>query len=365
MYDRGLCPRSYMCFRQKNTMSEPISNLAKYNMDVSSLRDKAKTVRDASNLTALRDSLEDLHTKVSGLPQRVRDVRAKGYAFDRALDSRAQDLPARWNDGLRAQVMQQIDNETQTLRYDLPQLDFALANVQDEGAVASAQQTLAALGDKAEAANRRVKGMFDAFDDEVAKTAANLSRIERAQAKLGEASFVLRPTEVLLAAVQAKWDRENTADPNGVLFLTDLRVLFEQREEVATKKVLFITTEKKMVRKLMLDVPLPWLTRVESSSKGLFGNEDHLDLHFQTPAPLRQAHMHLDGQESDEWKVQIERAQKGAYEGDRALPIDQVWLDKLAAAPRNCPKCGGEVRQLVQRGIDRVDCEYCGSEIAW
>ena len=57
----------------------------------------------------------------------------------------------------------------------------------------------------------------------------------------------------MVRAVKALWTRdeqEDKTDPKGILFLTDQRLLFEQREEIATKKVLFVTTERKKVQEL-------------------------------------------------------------------------------------------------------------------
>ena len=55
----------------------------------------------------------------------------------------------------------------------------------------------------------------------------------------------------------ANWKKPGDKDGvGGVLFLTDQRLLFEQKEEVVTKKVLFIATEKQKVQALAWEIPV-------------------------------------------------------------------------------------------------------------
>ena len=57
-------------------------------------------------------------------------------------------------------------------------------------------------------------------------------------------------------AVKARWDQEGDNDPEGILYLTDKRLIFERKEKVATKKVLFVTVSSQMVHEVMIDQPL-------------------------------------------------------------------------------------------------------------
>jgi hypothetical protein len=35
-------------------------------------------------------------------------------------------------------------------------------------------------------------------------------------------------------------------------------------------------------------------------------------------------------------------------------------MDKVKAAPSQCPSCGGNINQVVLRGMDSLTCDYCG-----
>src|SRR5262249_49684246 len=105
--------------------------------------------------------------------------------------------------------------------------------------------------------------------------------------------------------------------PEGNLFLTDRRLLFEQKQEIVKKKVLFIATEKELVHQLLLETPLSAVTSITASKKGLLGHEDHLDLAYGG----KSAHFHINGQDSKTWQALVEKAKSGALQGERAVPM--------------------------------------------
>ena len=118
--------------------------------------------------------------------------------------------------------------------------------------------------------------MYDQFNNQVSAASRHLEEIEYLLAQLAEASFQLLPTEAGIAAVKAAWcktGKEQKGDPQGVLYLTDQRLIFEQKEEVATKKVLFVVTEKQKVQGLQLEAPVALVDKVETSKQGLLKNE--------------------------------------------------------------------------------------------
>ncbi len=178
---------------------------------------------------------------------------------------------------------------------------------------------------------------------------------------LAEAKFKLLPTEGLYAAVEAKWDRDGKDDPKGLLYLTDQRLLFEQKEDVATKKFLFIATEKEKVQQVLLDLPVAVVDEARASKKGLLGHEDHLDLALAAEAPVRAAHFHLDGQDSKLWEQLLARAKARDFDKERAVKVDQAVIAKAANAPTQCANCGAAFTKPILRGQTEITCEFCGT----
>jgi predicted RNA-binding Zn-ribbon protein involved in translation (DUF1610 family) len=91
-------------------------------------------------------------------------------------------------------------------------------------------------------------------------------------------------------------------------------------------------------------------------------NEDHIEIAFETGAPVQVAHFHI-WQDCAVWQGLINRAKTKDFEAGRAVALDQAAVDKVKSAPTQCPSCGGAITKPVLRGQDSIKCEYCGFEI--
>jgi ribosomal protein L37AE/L43A len=224
------------------------------------------------------------------------------------------------------------------------------------------ENALETFESKVSAASNSIRGMYDSFLNEVAQTKQELDRIEWMLLQLAEACFKLLPTECGIMAVKARFARDERLDkndPQGVLFLTDQRLIFEQKEEVATKKFLFIATEKEKVQNMLLEVPVALVEKVETTKKGLFKNEDHITVIFKHGAPFHSAWFHLNGQDCTLWQGLINRAGSHGFEQERTVAVDQKVVEKVRSAPTQCPNCGAPMQQQVLRGMDYIRCDYC------
>jgi len=348
----------------------PRERTAELASEIRRLEREVASLQSDVRLTRLRDEVEDLGTTASRLVERVKDVRARGYAFEKALQGDARDLERRWA-GLRRRVFKQIDRETAALERELRSVEGRMRRLAAQASRPTAAQPLLervdgavdALEEKVTSAERSIEGMYDTFKGEVDKLAGHLRRVDWMLGHLAEAKFQLLPTEAGIMAVKARWDKGSKDDPEGILYLTDQRLIFEQKQEIATKKVLFIVTEKEKVQQLLLEAPVVQIENADASKKGLLGHEDHIDITFASGAPVSSAHFHLDGQDCNKWQGLIGRAKAGDFDRDRAVPLDREAEDKARAAPSKCPNCGAPIAQPVLRGMDSLKCGYCGHVI--
>jgi len=338
---------------------------------INGCKSKIDSLQADVRLSDLRDGVEDLDTQVKGLPPCVKDLRERGYVFGKGFETRATGFIAQWN-ALRPRILIEIDRQAPILERELRRLESQLSNVQGTNpraagtAVDRLESALEGLESKVEAVEGSVRGMYDSLKSEVGAFKAKLDRVSEMLQKFSSAaaagSFRLLPTDGALMAVKATYSRDQKMekdDPQGFLFLTDQRLLFEQNQEIATKKVLFITTEKQKVQKIVFEAPLALVDQVQANKKGLFGHEDHLALTFKSGAPVYQAWLHLDGQDCNEWQAEIGRARSGDFASERAVAIDQAQVEKAKSAPTQCPNCGAPITQAVLRGMDSIACEYC------
>ena len=337
--------------------------------DMRTLQNKISSLQQSVQLTKTRDSVEDVQTSVNGMAQRILSLRTRGYVFEKDLESQAQAFVTSWAllyPNLQAQINLQSNSLVNALRpveMQMPQLASMAGNpAMGRGLLASLQSVVEGVESKVSASERAIEGMYDQFNNQVYAATKHLNEIEYLVTQLAEASFQLLPTEAGIAAVKAVWcktGKEQKEDPEGVLYLTDQRLLFEQKEEIATKKVLFVVTEKKKVQGLLLEAPVALVDKVDTSKQGMLKNEDHIELRFLSGAPLQVTHFHI-WQENAAWQALINRAKSKDFDKGRAVALDQAALDKVKAAPAQCPSCGGNITTVVLRGMDSINCEYCG-----
>ena len=139
------------------------------------------------------------------------------------------------------------------------------------GLLATLQSAVGQVESKVTAADEVIEGMFTQFNGQVSAATRHQDDIEYLLTQLAEATFQLLPTEAGIAAVKAAWcktGKEQKGDPQGVLYLTDQRVIFEQKEEIATKKVLFVVTEKQKVQGLLMQAPVALVDKYASGMDG-------------------------------------------------------------------------------------------------
>lgn len=337
--------------------------------EISSLQTKIGWLQENVRLTKARDAVEDVQTSIHGMAQRIGALRTRGYVFEKDLEIQAQSFTTAWEE-LCPNIQTQINMQSNTLmnalrpvELQMPQLSSMASNPgAARGMLTRLQSAVDQIEGQVSAAERTISGMYDKFNSQVYAASRHLDEIDSMLNQLAEATFKLLPTEAGIAAVKAVWcksGKEQKEDPEGVLFLTDQRLLFEQKEEIATKKVLFVVTEKKKVQNLLLESPVAVVDNITPSKEGLMKNEDHLDIRFGSGAPVQMAHFHI-WQEGAAWQALVNRAKTKDFDQGRAVAVDATAVEKVKSAPSQCPSCGGNINTIVLRGMDTIKCEYCG-----
>ena len=353
-------------------MTEPKTPEQQMLERIDELKGKIAVLQSDVRLGKVRDQVEDQDTKVKSLRPCIQELRARGYVFGKGFEEKAEGFTRQWN-MTRPKVVYEIERQAPGLVKELRPLEEEFTPLVGSGgrlaakpAVERLESQVELLEGKVEAVVRGLEGAFDGLKAEIGQFKAQLDEVGKMLAIFAGAaaagSFRLLPTEGAVMAVKATFSRDlkmDKDDPQGYLFLTDQRILFEQNQEIATKKVLFITTEKQKVQRLLFEAPVALVEQVQATKKGLFGHEDHLAFTFKSGAPLYQAWLHLDGQDCTAWQTQIGQACSGDLKSDRSVAIDPAEVEKVKAAPTQCPNCGAPVNQVVLRGMDSLTCEYC------
>jgi len=341
---------------------------------IQSLEYDLKRLQSSVRLSEVRDQVEDLQTIVNGLDRRLGSLRERGYPFESELEERAADFEKEWSQ-IEPELKDLIDREARGLERDLRPLEGDLSGLKTGNQLLSAlkprvekvQSQMEALEGRVEAAGRSARGMYDQFHAEVRKMTTHLDDLEWMLTELSEASFDLLATESGIRAAKAAWargEKQSKEDPQGVLYLTDQRLLFEQKEKVATKKILFIATEKEQVQELKWEVPVELIQEIKTSDAGFLKRGDYLEMRFDSRAALDAAQIRI-WQPGEIWVSLINRAQAREFDAGRAIPLDKDAVEQVENAPTKCSSCGGTINQPILRGMDSITCEYCGSVIRW
>lgn len=337
--------------------------------DISSAEMEYRNLIDKATLKSVRDRYSALETEINNLPTRVQKIRDRKYAFNKVFEEQTRSFQRQWA-VKRSAIVNQITQDSAALQNQLRPLEMrvkalSLAST-PATTVKSLRSDLSTFSSKVSAAESNVANMFDDLESEVNSVKTQLLRIEKALEYCDTASFGFLPTESVVRAVKATWTRDekkDKEDPEGILYLTDQRLVFEQRDEIATKKVLFITTERKKLQNLEFEVPVFSITSVKATRQGMLKNEDWLDLEFESGAFARSAKLHLDGQSCTEWQAQINQAKSRELDSDRAFAVDESAVAKVKSAPVICPSCGGTLSKPVLRGMETITCDFCGRVI--
>jgi hypothetical protein len=133
-----------------------------------SLESKVGDLQESVRLSQIHEEVEDLQTTISGLVQRVANLRTRGYVFEKGLENQGQSLTKSWI-SLYPNIESQINLQSSTLANDLrpiemqmPQLATAATNPgAARSMLNSIQSSVNLLEEKISATERTITGMYD------------------------------------------------------------------------------------------------------------------------------------------------------------------------------------------------------------
>lgn len=344
---------------------------------LSSAQARWQRVAGAVALGALFDQLEDVTSRVGNLGNEINNVRARGYRFGRNWEEKAAMLQSRWP-GQRQAANQMLQSQRGVLQNATNEVQRMIGQAERNfGLIDTVDSRLWALENQVNEAQRNVRGLFDSTEQEIGTLMGDIRRVRLMLDALDNASFDLLPDEHGIAVCEAQWVSDHQ-EPEGMFFLTNSRVIFEQREERVTKKVLFIATEKKLVQNMLWDAPVGAVVELEAEDKkGGFlgiGRQELLTLRFpeRTRELPSDVTLHLKGgATNEEWRTLIRQAKSGQIDADMfGAPSPQEQLAAQVEAeveapselPTNCPGCNATLPPIY-KGMKQVECGYCGTMI--
>ncbi len=316
-------------------------------------------------LTAISEEIGRIEERLSEYPVELKALQRRGFVHSRQLEERLQLLDGQWAE-ISPRLRSSLRQHRSRLKSDMANTSRQVNRAQSgqPSALSNAESAVEGLNVKIDAAERALKSQFSNVDGELYIINRNLNQAKWMMDALEASPEIrLRAGEGPLLAVESEWQRDVDEGPKGVLYITDQRLLFEQKEEIVTKKRFGIfKAESEMVHKLWLDINIGDIASAEDSEEGGFlgiGKADILELTCSGQAPISRARFHLKGQESSAWRAEIRRVQTGITAGERS---DDGETSVEYTFPTQCPNCLATL-PVPHRGANRVTCEFCGTVV--
>jgi hypothetical protein len=293
----------------------------------------------ASDVNMLNSSLDELNRRstfseilsdTQALDENIRhgmslleSAREGKYVYQKDLEDIAYGASDRWM-AIRDEVLASINEQSKIMQSRIRPLgnDLRTLNARVNNPIAalplikSTKSKVDNLLGEINQLQRSIERKYDDIESSVYRLTSRLTSIHWALKQLDEAKYKLNDHENLCMTVPARWDQEGKDDPEGILFLTDQRLIFERKEKVSKKKVLFISVEKELVHEVMIDQPIAGIKSTKAESKGLFGHQDFILVEF-SESQLGNISFHIDGQASQDWVAWIDKVRSGEIIKDR------------------------------------------------
>jgi hypothetical protein len=174
--------------------------------------------------------------------------------------------------------------------------------------------------------------------------------------RLNGASFKWSQGETPVISIPAKNMKEKV---DGVLTLTNQRLIYEETKEVVMKKVLLWATEKKTERRVLLEKPIGAVSKITIGRVGLLEGEG---LYIDFKQGQDQLVVDAYAEDANEAVRLFNHISMGQIDIELAKnkPIDEEPAEKRLIT---CPFCSAPYRDEVYRGQLTVQCKYCGTSI--
>lgn len=341
------------------------------------LTERVRQLQTQFNDLEAKAQLGGLYEAIGSIDQRLLDfpitldsLRQRGYVHSGYLESKLEALDNQW-DQVRPQVEALLQDHVQRIDREMGQVQPHMNNMQPtDSSIRLGETLLNGLSRRIEGATSAITGLYDGIYKELDKLGWEFRKLTRMMDLITKSPHIrLLKAEGPLAAVEAVWHRDGDKGPKGVLIFTDQRLLFEERDEVVTKRRLGIfKAESQMVQELHIEAQASDIHMMEAKKEGGFlgmGKDDILELTFAATAPISRARFHLQGQKSADWAALIKKVQTGEIDHDRAgLFVEALGALAEAAAsfPTSCPNCLAAVEPPA-RGVTSITCEFCGTII--
>jgi predicted nucleic acid-binding Zn-ribbon protein len=335
-----------------------------YNERVNRLSVEIAAINQQVNSATAR--VERLDSQIQSLPRRITKIRQGNYRLLANLEADQAALSRDWNriapelrttTNLKGETVRaQIQNLQRTLTYRVGSGDYNFGNLQEiESGIPELRSNLSEMHSSITSALSPLEQKFENINQDLTRAESTISLLEGA-------SFPWEEGETPILAIKAK---DLNSDLEGVITLTNLHFIFEHVKEVALKKILFVVTEKKTVREVMVQKPIGMVTDLVQGKVGFFKGSG-LFVKFASEAGIPEMKFDTTGEDADWITKSYSQIISGQTDKELAAstPATEVKAEKEKLQLVTCPVCSAPYTEKVYRGQTSVNCKYCGALVS-
>jgi len=332
-----------------------------YNKRVNGLSSEIAGINRQVNSSTAR--IESLDNRIQSLQGRIARIRQGNYRVLTHLESDQAALSEEWTRlgpelrstvSLKGEIVRtQVRELQEALSHKVGRGDYYLGNLQEiESGIPQARLQLSEM-------QNSIVGALSPLEKKLESINADLARAESTLAVLEGASFPWEEGETPILAFRAK-DLNN--DREGFITFTNLKFVFEHEKEIVLKKRLFVVTEKKIMREVIVQKPIGMVTSLSKGKVGFFKGSG-LFIKFASEAGIPE--MKIDTTDQDaKWATNTYKyIISGQADKELAATAPSESEEQKAPQLIICPICSAPYTEKIYRGQTSINCEYCGTAI--
>lgn len=339
---------------------------------MSQIQNQFARLEQAAQLPDIYSAIGEIDQHLIQLPIALETLRTRGYVHSGQIEDELEAIDDKW-DEIRPRIESTLQSHVRQLDREMDQAERRLSILGAQPTatnIQAAETAVEAIDREISGARTAVSNLYSGLDNDLDKISWEIKQVSNMLDIIDDSPAIrMREAEAPLMVVKAEWQKDGDEGPDGYLVLTDQRLMFEQREEVVTKRHFgLFKAESEMVQKLQLEINIHDIESTEHKREGGFlgmGKEDILHITCSASAPISRAQFHIDGQRAEDWASTIKRIQVGDIDKDRAdeyIEEMEAAEETAAAFPTLCPNCFAPVPPQP-RGITSYKCDFCGQII--
>ena len=343
------------------TLSNSSTNQSIFRNEYNSINSQLNSIeREINEFLSI---LTRMDTYSIEIPSGLTNIRSQSYVYFGKLEEETNSLIDNWLKVRHsyltiAKRLQDYLPQIQSLRNRLMRLSNAQGTQSDFVRLRNIRFEANSLDAVVKSLISEVRTSIKNVEDRFRQISSRIYMIETALKQLNYASFRLMDGENIVCAYEAKLLETKE---KGTIYITDKRFIFESVKEIPLKKVLFITTKKKIVREVKYDIPIGYIYRVNKGKVGFFARGG-IFIDFRQGAPVEKLVFDLKDYLIDYIIGDINYVLSGQADKEKLIGPKEVISQRIPRVIK-CPVCGAPVKQEIVRGMTSIKCQYCGATI--